>query len=106
MSESSTALRNQAGQTVDELKALIREAEAALSNVGTQASDELEGLRKRLRSAFEESKNTLGEAANLAREQMARADKAVRANPYIMLGIVAAGSFLVGYLVSRCNRSS
>lgn len=98
---STSALRNQADQTVDELKALLREAEAALGNAGAEAGEEVQNLRDRLRSAFDEGKNKLGQAADLARKQAARADELVRANPYAAVGIAAGAGLLLGFLVSR-----
>jgi len=106
---ADTTINEQAGHTVDELKALIREAEKALANVGAEAGEEVKGLRDRLRTAYEESKYTLSQAAEIARKQAARADELVRSNPYASIGIATATGLLVGYLVARscsCNSRS
>lgn len=97
----ATTVNEQAGHTVEELKALIREAEAALANAGGEAGEEMKGLRDRLRGAFEEGKNTFGQAADLARRQAAKADELVRANPYASIGIATATGLLVGYFLAR-----
>jgi ElaB/YqjD/DUF883 family membrane-anchored ribosome-binding protein len=105
MSETTSATNDHADRTVDELKALLREAEAALANVGAEAGDEISGLRDRLRSAFAEGKNTFGRAADLARKQVARADDLVRANPYVSIGVAAAAGLLLGCLLTlTCSR--
>lgn len=101
MSETTSALHDQTSSTVDELKALIREAEAALSNAGAQVGDEMTGLRHRLRSALAEGKNTLDQAAYLARKQAARADEIIRANPYASIGIATGAGLLAGFFVAR-----
>jgi ElaB/YqjD/DUF883 family membrane-anchored ribosome-binding protein len=99
--EFTAATRGQAGQTVDDLKALLREAETALANVGDKAGDELDNLRERVRRAVADGKNAFAEATALARKQAARADALVRANPYASIGIATGTGLLVGYLLAR-----
>jgi ElaB/YqjD/DUF883 family membrane-anchored ribosome-binding protein len=101
MAESTTALNEQAGHTLEELKALIKEAEAALARAGNEAGEEVLGLRDRLRSAFAEGKNTVSQAAELARKQALKADELVRANPYASVGIATATGLILGYLLAR-----
>jgi ElaB/YqjD/DUF883 family membrane-anchored ribosome-binding protein len=104
--DSTSELRDPASQTVDDLKALLREAESALANVGSTAGDEISNLRERLHTALADGKNTLGRAADLARRQAARADELVRANPYASIGIASATGLVVGYLIARgCCRN-
>ncbi|MFO1447945.1 MAG: DUF883 family protein [Opitutaceae bacterium] len=105
MSDSTSSLHDQAGHTVAELKALIREAESALSNVGAHASDEISDLRDRLRSAVAESKHTLAEAVAFARRQASHADELVRTNPYTSIGIATSLGVAIGYLLARCTCS-
>jgi ElaB/YqjD/DUF883 family membrane-anchored ribosome-binding protein len=101
MSDSTTALKEHAGQTVEELKALIREAELALAQAGNDAGEEVENLRDRLRSAYAEGKNTFSQAAELARRQAAKADELVRGNPYTSVGIATATGLILGFLLAR-----
>jgi ElaB/YqjD/DUF883 family membrane-anchored ribosome-binding protein len=101
MSVSSSTLHDRADTTVDELKALLREAETALSNVGAEAGDQVTGLRDRLRNALADGKATFNQAADLARRQAARADEMVRSNPYASIGVATGAGLLVGYLVAR-----
>ena len=101
MSDSTSATPDENDHTVDELKSLLREAEAALGKVGEKAGDEVSGLRDRLRSAFGDSKYTLSQAADYARKQAARANELVHSNPYSSIGIATGTGLLVGYLLGR-----
>jgi ElaB/YqjD/DUF883 family membrane-anchored ribosome-binding protein len=105
MSKSTTALNEQTGHTLEELKALIKEAEAALAKTGNEAGEEVLDLRDRLRSAFTEGKNAASQAAELARKQAIKADELVRANPYASIGIGTATGLLLGCLLARTNAS-
>ena len=88
-----------ADTTMDELKALIREAEEAL---GSEASDDqIDELRERLRDAVSKGENLLSNLSNKVREQAKRADGAIRENPYQTIGIAAGIGLLAGYLLSR-----
>jgi ElaB/YqjD/DUF883 family membrane-anchored ribosome-binding protein len=105
MSDSTTDTNDTATSTVDELRALIREAEAALGS-GGNASDEIEELRERLQGAIADGQNMISNLKdNLARHAR-RADQAVRANPYQTAGIAAGVGLLVGFLLSRRGSSS
>ena len=66
---------------------------ATANQTENAAEDTVEGL-----------KSKLSRCADQARKQAARADDAVRSNPYAAIGIAAATGALVGYLVGRnCN---
>ena len=99
----STPLHDQADSTVDDLKALLREAEVALSQAGDTASDEVQALRERLRDVLEDGQETVKNLTAAARRQAARADEAIRANPYQAIGIAAAVGLLAGYLITRSS---
>ncbi len=102
--ESTSPLRNQADTTLDEIKALLREAEQTLSRAGDNASDEVQDLRERLRGVLADGQAKVKDVAAAARRQAARADEAIRANPYQAIGIAAGVGLLAGYLISRsCN---
>ncbi|MDX2185840.1 MAG: hypothetical protein SFV32_02810 [Opitutaceae bacterium] len=87
--------------TVDELRALLAEAERALANTGETASDELESLRDRLRSALDEGKRAAGRAAEYAKEKARCADEFVHTKPYTALAIAAGVGLLAGVLATR-----
>ncbi len=104
MSKSKTSPDAPADSTVEDLKALLREAEQALGEAGGDASDQFQALRERLRGAFRNDRFKIKEIAAVARGQVARADELVHEKPYAALGIAAAAGFVVGYLV--CQRRS
>jgi len=101
MSESTSIVHDENGNAADELKSLLREAEAALSKLGDQAGDEVVNLRDRLRSALADSKSTLAQAAEYARKQLARTDEFVRTNPYSSIGVATGAGLCIGYLLAR-----
>jgi ElaB/YqjD/DUF883 family membrane-anchored ribosome-binding protein len=98
MSDTTTTVNDPENTTIDELRALIREAEEALTSAG---GDEVEELRERLRGAVAEGQNLLHNLTDKVRQQAQRADEAIRANPYQTIGIAAGVGVLVGFLLSR-----
>ena len=101
MSDSTSITHDESDHTVDELKSLLREAEAALGKVGEKAGEEVSDLRERIRDAFADGKFTLSQAAAFARKQATRTDELVRTNPYSSLGIATGTGLLIGYLLCR-----
>jgi ElaB/YqjD/DUF883 family membrane-anchored ribosome-binding protein len=91
-------------RTLDELKALLAEAEQALSATGEAASEEMSALRVRLRGALAQGKVTARHALEIAKEKAAKADEAIHTHPYIAIGIAAGVGVLLGALI--CRRSS
>ena len=96
---ASTGASETADTTMDELKALIREAEEALGS--DSSDDQIDELRERLRDAVSQGENLLSNLTNKVREQAKRADGAIRENPYQTIGIAAGIGLLAGYLLSR-----
>lgn len=106
-SKSSRSAASSADSTLDDLKALLAEAEKALSSAGDQASEEVTDLRGRLREALAEGKATARHALDYAKEKAAVADDAIHTHPYIAIGIAAGVGILAGALIARgCNSSS
>lgn len=88
--------------TLEELKALLAEAEKALSQpAGDEVSDEIDALRTRLRSALEQGKVSARHAVEVAKEKATQADQAIRTHPYVAIGIAAAVGLLAGVIISR-----
>jgi ElaB/YqjD/DUF883 family membrane-anchored ribosome-binding protein len=104
MSTSTTDTSASAENTVDELKALIREAEEALSSSGN--GEEIDELRERLRDAVASGESLISNLTDKVREQARRADGAIRSNPYQTIGIAAGIGLLAGFLLSRRSGSS
>ncbi len=105
MPESNIGTNGSATATVDELKSLIREAEAALGS-GDNAGDEIEALRERLRDAIADGQNMISNLRENLTRQAKRADGLIRANPYQTAGAAAAVGLLVGFLLARRGASS
>jgi ElaB/YqjD/DUF883 family membrane-anchored ribosome-binding protein len=101
MSTSSTATNYTADNTVEALRALIREAEAALNSTSGNANGDLDDLRERLREAADEGRSMLNSLADTVRRQAGRADQAIRENPYQSIGIAAAVGLFAGFLIFR-----
>ena len=90
-----------AHSTVEDLRALLRDAEEVLASAGDQADDKIKELRSRMRAAIEDSRSTYYQIRDSAREQLDRADDYVRTHPYHAVGLAAAVGALAGLLFSR-----
>jgi ElaB/YqjD/DUF883 family membrane-anchored ribosome-binding protein len=101
MSESNSAVDNDQSSTIEDLRALIREAEEALSTAGDDASDDIEELRERLRDVLAEGQSRIRNLTESIRRRAGAADEAIRANPYQSIGIATGVGLLAGLLISR-----
>jgi ElaB protein len=99
-SDTETA-EDQASTTVEDLKALLREAEHALGSNGGSATDEIQALRERLRDVLADGQSSLKNLTDTVRRKAARANEVVRAKPYQTIGAAAVVGILVGVLISR-----
>jgi ElaB/YqjD/DUF883 family membrane-anchored ribosome-binding protein len=96
----------QSQATMEDLKALIREAKEALANVDGPSTVDVQALRDRLRAVLADGQTTLKNLADGARRQAGRADDAIRENPYPTIGIAAGVGVIAGLLLSRALTSS
>jgi ElaB/YqjD/DUF883 family membrane-anchored ribosome-binding protein len=87
--------------TIDEIKALLAEAENVISASGDGASEEIASLKERLGSALDRSRDTAQKVMKLAKDRAARADEAIQTHPYVAIGIAAGVGLLVGALLTR-----
>jgi ElaB protein len=90
-----------AGTSVEDLKALLREAEKALGSAEGADSEEVQELRARLRDVLADGKMTLKKVAETVRRQAGRADDVIRSKPYQTIGAAAAVGLIAGLLLSR-----
>jgi ElaB/YqjD/DUF883 family membrane-anchored ribosome-binding protein len=88
-------------QTVDDLKALLHDAEEALSGAGNVAEDKITELRDRMRAALEKGGNAYQRARECASEKLGEADVYVRSHPYQAIGTAVAVGAIVGLLIGR-----
>jgi ElaB/YqjD/DUF883 family membrane-anchored ribosome-binding protein len=91
---------DQSGATIEDLRALIREAEQALRARGGEADEETQDLRQRLRAALAEGDTTMNHLAQALRQRVGEADELIRANPYQTIGIATGVGVLIGFLLS------
>jgi ElaB/YqjD/DUF883 family membrane-anchored ribosome-binding protein len=100
MSEHTSTAADPA-DTIEELKALIREAEEALGNSDEGDSDDIQALRERLRTVISDGEGTLRQITATLRRQAGRADDAIRAKPYQSLGLAVGVGVIAGLLLAR-----
>jgi ElaB/YqjD/DUF883 family membrane-anchored ribosome-binding protein len=106
MSTTATPTNDTADTTIEDLRALIREAEAALNSTNGSVNGDLDDLRERLREAAAEGRSMLNNLADTVRRQAGRTDEAIRENPYQSIGIAAAVGLLAGFLIFRGKSGS
>jgi ElaB/YqjD/DUF883 family membrane-anchored ribosome-binding protein len=94
-----------ASQLIDDLTAVIKDAESLLRVTAEQTGDKVEEIRARAEETVRNAKARLGEveeqALERARELAGDADEYVRGNPWQAVGIAAGVGLLVGLLMSR-----
>lgn len=89
--------------TIDEIKALLAEAENVIAKSGDMAGDEIANLKERLRSALDRSKDTANKALAMAKERAVQADEAIQTHPYVAVGVAASIGLLIGALLTRSS---
>jgi len=104
--DSETSTNGQARATVEDLRALILEAQDALENVGGTATIEVRALRDRLDAVLAHGQTAMKSLSDAARRQAGRADDAIRANPYPSIGVAAGAGLIAGFLLSRAFTGS
>ena len=94
-----------ASQLIDDLTAVIKDAESLLRVTAEQTGDKVEEIRARAEETVRNAKARLGEveeqALERAREFAGDADEYVRGNPWQAVGIAAGIGILIGMLMSR-----
>jgi ElaB/YqjD/DUF883 family membrane-anchored ribosome-binding protein len=94
-----------ASQLIDDLTAVIKDAESLLRVTAAQTGDKVEEIRARAEETVRNAKARLGEveeqALERAREFAGEADEYVRGNPWQAVGIAAGIGLVIGMLMSR-----
>jgi ElaB/YqjD/DUF883 family membrane-anchored ribosome-binding protein len=101
-----SASNHNSNHSSDHLKNIVREAKVAVSEAGDQASDKIVALRSQLKAGVAGIKSRAKNVTKAVRQQAAKADKKIRANPYKSIGIAAGAGLVAGYLVSRRRAKS
>ena len=99
------AERISADQLIDDLTAVIRDAENLLRATAAQTGDKVEEMRARAEESVRLAKERLSgieeETLKHARELAGEADQYVRGNPWQAVGIAAGIGLVLGVLLSR-----
>ena len=94
-----------ASQLIDDLTAVIKDAESLLRVTAAQTGDKVEEIRARAQETVKNAKARLEDveeqALERARALAGDAEEYVRGNPWQAVGIAAGIGLLVGLLMSR-----
>lgn len=92
-------------KTVNDIKAVIADAEEMLSATADQAGDKVANLRARIQSRLHDAKVRLvdAEAVLVAKTKAAAraTDSYVHESPWVAVGVAAGIGFLVGVVLGR-----
>jgi ElaB/YqjD/DUF883 family membrane-anchored ribosome-binding protein len=86
---------------LEDLKALVRDAEDVLANAGDAAGEQVTDLQERMRKALDASRSRLNDMRDSAREHLDEYDEYVRSHPYQSIGMAVAVGALLGVLLGR-----
>jgi ElaB/YqjD/DUF883 family membrane-anchored ribosome-binding protein len=104
MKNRSNAIAHTPKELLDDLHALVADAEKMMSE---SISEHTEGAVGALRDRFETAQERLGELYEGARTKVVAGakytDETIRANPYQSIAIAAGVGLLVGVLLGRRN---
>jgi ElaB/YqjD/DUF883 family membrane-anchored ribosome-binding protein len=99
------AERISADQLIDDLTAVIRDAENLLRATAAHTGDRVEEIRARAEESVRQAKERLAgiedEALQHARVLAGEAEEYVRGNPWQAIGIAAGIGLVLGVLMSR-----
>ena len=97
--------RISAGQLIDDLTAVIRDAESLLRATAAQTGDKVDEIRTRAEESVRQAKERLAgieeETLQHARVLAGEAEEYVRGNPWQALGIAAGIGIVLGLLMTR-----
>jgi ElaB/YqjD/DUF883 family membrane-anchored ribosome-binding protein len=94
-----------ASQLIDDLTAVVRDAESLLRATAAQTGDRVEEIRARAEETVRQAKERLAgveeQAIERARLLAGEADEYVRGNPWQAVAVAAGAGLLLGLLMSR-----
>lgn len=88
-------------RVANDLKALVRDAEALVSATAGDLSEKTKDARARLTAALEKAKATGRHLQEKSIATAKAADKVVREHPYESIGVAFGLGLLIGVLVTR-----
>jgi len=105
MKNNGTTTSAASKHLLDEMNALVAEAEKMM---GVQSSEQTDDAVGTLRARFDLAQERLSEIYTDARKKVVdgakHTDKAIRANPYQSMAIAAGVGMVIGLLVGRRNK--
>ena len=94
-----------ADELLEDLHAVVRDAESLIKATAAQSGDKVEEVRARAEESVRQAKARLaeveGEALQRAQALAEEADKYVRRNPWAAVGIAAGVALVLGLIISR-----
>jgi ElaB/YqjD/DUF883 family membrane-anchored ribosome-binding protein len=101
----NTATEVTTDQLVEDLKTVMRDAEALLKATSAQTGEKIQEVRARAEQSLKQAQERLSaieeEALRRARELAGATEDYVRENPWQSLGIAAGIGLLIGVLIGR-----
>ena len=101
----NTATEVTTDQLVEDLKTVMRDAEALIKATSAQTGEKIQEVRARAEASLKQAQERLSEiedeALRRARELAGATEDYVRENPWQSLGIAAGIGLLLGVLISR-----
>lgn len=92
-------------QLLEDLRAVVQDAESLLRATAGQVGDRVQEARTQAEASVRQARERIGElertVAGQAKAAAREADRYVRDNPWQALGIAAGVAFLAGMLVAR-----
>jgi ElaB/YqjD/DUF883 family membrane-anchored ribosome-binding protein len=93
---------------LEDLQAVVTDAEELLKATAGQAGEKVQEVRARAEESLSAARDRLGEmqgnAVQQARELVSSGEEYVRRNPWQAVGIAAGAGLLVGLLISLSRR--
>lgn len=94
-----------AAQLMDDLRAVVGDAEALLKATAGLAGDQVEAARARAQDSLQAARARMGDLQDdvlaQAREAVESTDRYVRESPWAAIGVAAGVAFVLGVLVGR-----
>jgi ElaB/YqjD/DUF883 family membrane-anchored ribosome-binding protein len=101
ISRTADAEEGSREKLAEDLRVLIRDAEALLKDGAAEAGGKLEDLKSRLKDSVDQMKETYQRFEDKAVAGAQATDKVIREHPYESLGVAFGVGLLIGVLVTR-----
>ena len=93
--------RKETRQLMDDLRAIVEDAEALLKAAAGEADEKTEDVRSRAEGSIRAARERLQEIEEEVRTRARDADHYVHENPWSAVAMAAGAGFIMGLLASR-----